>query len=95
MAQFCIEIADTDVNRVVTAVCKNYGYKSTIDNPSYDPTIPEDPSTNPSTITNPLHSNLWKLCLELGTAAKDFLVPLRDLPQREVGNIQCIADVQI
>ncbi len=53
MAQFCIAIADSDVSRVVTAVCKNYGYSSTIPNPNYDPELPEDPTTNPSTISNP------------------------------------------
>ena len=53
MAQFCINIADSDVNRVVTAVCKNYGYKSIIDNPNYNPSIPEDSNTNPTTIPNP------------------------------------------
>ena len=35
MAQFCITIADGDVNRVITALCKNYGYSSTIANPNY------------------------------------------------------------
>lgn len=53
MAQFCIEIADEDTLRVMQAVGANYKYKSKIDNPSYNPDIPEDPDTNPSTIDNP------------------------------------------
>ena len=53
MAQFCITIADSDVDRVITALCKNYGYSSTIPNPNYNPDLPEDPVTNPATIPNP------------------------------------------
>jgi len=53
MAQFCITIADADVNRVITAVCANYGYQASIQNPAFDPSQPEDPDTNPATIPNP------------------------------------------
>ena len=53
MAQFCVEIADSDVDRVIAAMCANYGYQATIDNPDFDPELPEDPSTNPKEITNP------------------------------------------
>tara|TARA_Y100000034_G_C6714793_1_gene315925 strand:- start:218 stop:511 length:294 start_codon:yes stop_codon:yes gene_type:complete len=53
MAQFCIEIKDEDVSRVITAVCDNYGYNSTIENPNFDPENGEDPVNNPQTITNP------------------------------------------
>tara|TARA_Y100000296_G_scaffold86756_1_gene127692 strand:- start:436 stop:714 length:279 start_codon:yes stop_codon:yes gene_type:complete len=52
MAQFCITIADSDVNRVITALCKNYGYSSTIANPSYNPELPEDPATIPNPESN-------------------------------------------
>ena len=52
MTQFCITIADVDVNRVITAVCANYGYQSNIPNPDFNPSEPEDPSTNPATIPN-------------------------------------------
>ena len=34
MAQFCINIADADVNRVITAMCHNYGYQSQVPNPT-------------------------------------------------------------
>ena len=53
MAQFSVEIQDEDVSRVITAVCANYGYNSTVDNPDYDPEIAPDPVTNPETIANP------------------------------------------
>ena len=51
MAQFCITIADADVNRVITAVCANYGYDANIPNPDFDPS--ETIHTNPATIPNP------------------------------------------
>jgi len=53
MAQFSVEIQDEDVNRVITAVCANYGYNSTVENPSFDPENDPDPATNPETIANP------------------------------------------
>jgi len=52
MAQFCVEIADVDVDRVIVAMCANYGYRATIDNPDFDPSLPEDPSTNPEQVAN-------------------------------------------
>ena len=52
MAQFCVEIADADVDRVIVAMCSNYGYRAMIDNPDFDASLPEDPSTNPQQITN-------------------------------------------
>jgi len=53
MAQFCINIADGDVDRVITALCANYGYSAQISNPNFNGAIPEDPETNPEFITNP------------------------------------------
>ena len=57
MAQFSIEIADDQVDRVITAMCGNYHYNSKISNPDYDPALEVeedyDPSTNPETIDNP------------------------------------------
>ena len=61
MAQFSIEIADADVNRVLGSVAANYGrpdkipnpdydHDATVPNPDYDPSIPEDAITNPSVI---------------------------------------------
>ena len=37
MAQFTITIADEDVDRVITALCKNYGYHSDVPHPDFDP----------------------------------------------------------
>ena len=53
MAVFSVDINDADVNRVITAVCVNYGYKEQIENPNFDPEQEEDPNTNPRLITNP------------------------------------------
>ncbi len=53
MAQFSIEIADTDVNSVMDAVSANYNWPATIANPDFDPGQPVDPTTNPETIANP------------------------------------------
>ena len=53
MAQFSVEIQDEDVNRVITAVCANYGYNSTVENPDFNPENDPDPATNPETIANP------------------------------------------
>lgn len=53
MAQFSIEIADTDVNRVMDAVASNYGWNENVPNPDFDSGQPVDPTTNPETIPNP------------------------------------------
>lgn len=53
MAQFCITIADADVDRVLTAICANYGYQANLPNPDFDPFQLEDPDTNPTLIANP------------------------------------------
>lgn len=55
MAQFCVEIADADVERVITAMCANYGYQANIPNPDYDPALPEGPD-NLEVIPNPENS---------------------------------------
>tara|TARA_R110002020_G_scaffold108047_1_gene250658 strand:+ start:652 stop:939 length:288 start_codon:yes stop_codon:yes gene_type:complete len=55
MAQFCVEIADGDVERVITAICINYGYQANIDNPNFNPDLPSDPD-NPELIPNPENS---------------------------------------
>ena len=47
MAQFCVDIADDDVERVITAMCANYKYQTHVPNPNFDPELPEDPDTNP------------------------------------------------
>jgi len=59
MAIFSLEIADVDVERVLTAVANNYGWLATVPNPAYQPTHeeqpnpeydPEDPDTGPETL---------------------------------------------
>tara|TARA_B100001094_G_scaffold323294_1_gene373910 strand:+ start:3193 stop:3519 length:327 start_codon:yes stop_codon:yes gene_type:complete len=52
MAQFAIEIADADVDRVMDAVSANYNWKADISNPDFD-IIEEISETNPETIPNP------------------------------------------
>ena len=53
MANFCIEIPDENVGRVVEAVCSNYHYKARVANPDFDPTEPVDPDENSEVIDNP------------------------------------------
>jgi len=53
MAEFCVSIADGDVNRVIEAMCANYGYQAEVPNPNFDPELPIDPNTNPENIANP------------------------------------------
>lgn len=52
MAQFCIDIADGDVERVVAAFCSTYGRPDMVENPDYDPNE-EDGPDNPRQIPNP------------------------------------------
>jgi len=53
MAVFSVNIDDSDVARVITAVCGNYGYQAQIENPNFNPSVDLDPQTNPETIANP------------------------------------------
>lgn len=53
MAQFCINIPDDKLDEVLNAMGAQYNYQAIVDNPDFDPELPEDPDTNPSTITNP------------------------------------------
>ena len=52
MAQFAIEIADEDVDRVMNAVAANYSWLENVANPDFDETE-EVSDENPQTITNP------------------------------------------
>jgi len=52
MAQFSVEIADTDVDRVLNAIAFNYRRQTTIKNPDFDDTQPES-AENPKNIPNP------------------------------------------
>ncbi len=56
MAQFCVNIEDSDVDRVIVAMCANYGYEVMINNPNFDPSLPADPLTNPEKMVNPENS---------------------------------------
>lgn len=52
MAQFTIEIADADVNRVLGALAVNYRRPDRVANPDFDSS--QEPSeSNPETIDNP------------------------------------------
>ena len=60
MAVFSVEIADADVNRVLTAIAANYSRPdqvanpayATIENPNFDPAIEENEDTNPRFVSN-------------------------------------------
>ena len=52
MAQYCINIPDEHLDRVISAVANQYGYQPTVNNPDFDPEQPEG-ETNPTTIPNP------------------------------------------
>ena len=53
MAQFYITIADADVNRVIGAMCANYGYQSNVSNPNFNPGESIDSENNPEHLPNP------------------------------------------
>ena len=52
MAQFCIDIADADVERVIIALCSTYGRPEMVDNPNFNPEEPAGPD-NPRQIDKP------------------------------------------
>lgn len=52
MAVFTIEISDSDVERVLTAVCSNYGRQDEVQNPDFNVDLPVD-DTNKPMVTNP------------------------------------------
>jgi len=53
MAQIIFSIPDDKIQGVRNAFADAYSYQATIANPDFDPQLPEDPITNPSTIDNP------------------------------------------
>ena len=53
MAQITFNIPDDKLDEVLNAMGAQYNYQAIVDNPDFDPELPEDPDTNPSTITNP------------------------------------------
>ena len=58
MAQFCVAIADEDVERVIEALCDTYGRKDVIDNPNFD-FEQEESQQNPKQISNPETPNQY------------------------------------
>lgn len=52
MAVFTIEIGDSDVERVLAAVCSNYGRQEEVDNPDFNVDLPID-DTNRLKVANP------------------------------------------
>ena len=53
MANFCIEIPDENVGRVIDALCANYKYRAQIENPDFNSIEEPHPDTNPELIDNP------------------------------------------
>ena len=53
MAQITFNIPDNKVADVRAAFKTTYNYQAVVPNPAFDPELPEDPVTNPSTIDNP------------------------------------------
>ena len=68
MTQFCVNIADADVSRVVAAMCDTYGYHVMVDNPDFDPSEEEGPD-NPRQIPNPETPNEFA-----NRKTRDFLI---------------------
>lgn len=56
MAAFSIEIADSDISRVIDAVCANYNRPEQVENPDFSPDE-EVSDTNPDMIENPETKN--------------------------------------
>ena len=84
MAQFTITIADEDVSRVITALCKNYGYQSDIPNPDFDPSLTVN--TIPATIPNPESSAQFANRMTRGflmehTVAYELQLEKQNVPQ--------------
>jgi transaldolase len=45
---------DTKAAKFLDYFCLRYGYRDQVENPDFDSTIEEDPTTNPSMIDNPI-----------------------------------------
>lgn len=92
MAVFSVNIADEDVNRVIGAMCANYGYQAQIPNPNFDPSLPVDPETNPENITNPETQSQFankktRDFLMENTVAYELRVEKENVPQPTPPNI--------
>ena len=78
MAQFCIEIADDDVERVISSLCATYGRSGQVDNPNFDPSEPAGPENtmmidNPET-PNEFANRVVRQFIEEVTVAHEFKV---------------------
>ena len=92
MAVFSVNIADEDVNRVIGAMCANYGYQAQIPNPNFDPSLPVDPETNPENIANPETQSQFankktRDFLMENTVAYELRVEKQNVPQPTPPNI--------
>ena len=92
MAVFSVNIADEDVNRVIGAMCANYGYQAQIPNPNFDPSLPVDPETNPENIVNPETQSQFankktRDFLMENTVAYELRVEKQNVPQPTPPNI--------
>ena len=85
MAVFSVEIADADVNRVLTAIAANYSRPdqvanpayATIENPNFDPAIEENEDTNPRFVSNGEPATLWACSPTKGILL--FVLPISHL----------------
>ena len=68
MAQFCIEIADNDVERVISSLCATYGRSGQVDNPS-NPRMIDNPET-----PNEFANRVVRRFIEEVTVAHEFKV---------------------
>jgi hypothetical protein len=56
MSNFCVDIPDEDVERLVDALCANHKYQDHVPNPEFDSDVDSGP-TNLETIDNPETKN--------------------------------------
>ena len=92
MAVFSVNIDDADVNRVISAMCANYGYEAEINNPNWNPSLPTDPETNPETIPNPetqsqFANRMTRDYLMSNTVAYELKVERENVPKPTPPNI--------
>ena len=52
MAQYCINIPDDHVDRVISGVANQHGYQATIQNPDFNE-LEEEDDNNPRSLPNP------------------------------------------
>ena len=52
MAQYCIDIPDEHVDRVISGVANQYGYQATVSNPDFNE-LEDESEDNPRSLPNP------------------------------------------